>query len=386
VLRGPFATAGRRQLVFDWPFLEQAAADRQLVAWMPWVMHSDPGQLALGFRVRSNYQGWIDRIEAGVATSVGVPSDRGMAAEPGAWRNLWLRVENPTLRRSSPLVGVKLAAWHVDDAVRLDLSKTWDISRFTVGPRQTRTFGLSAIGVNGLTYLDPAQWEDVNTYEAFATQTYQRSGPSDTVRVRVAGSLGGSEDGFYARTEIEGTRRKLAANGRWSLAVRVFGGGASVNAPQQREPRLSAQDPVESFGNHFLRSAGSPLAQPSMHYTSLGGGGLRGYDPRVAVASITSINLEGSRRLAAVDSTSRALGLWVSTFADAAYAELDRGDHSFLGDVGVGVALRGTFFDRPITLRFDVPLYVSREELGIDARSGDEPVQFRWTFSFRDLW
>jgi hypothetical protein len=123
-----------------------------------------------------------------------------------------------------------------------------------------------------------------------------------------------------------------------------------------------------------------------MHYTSLGGGGLRGYDPRVAVARITSINLEASRRLAAIDSTPRALGLWVSTFADAAYAELGRRDHSFLGDAGLGLALRGMAFDRPVTLRFDIPLYVSREDLAIDARSDDEPLKVRWTFSFRDLW
>jgi hypothetical protein len=43
-------------------------------------------------------------------------------------------------------------------------------------------------------------------------------------------------------------------------------------------------------------------------------------------------------------------------------------------------------FDRAIAVRFDVPLYLSRKELGIHADADDEPLQFRWTFSFADLW
>ena len=384
-LPGPFATAGSRQVVFDWPLLEQASADRQVIAWMPWAMRSDPGGVAVGLRVRSNYQGWIDRTEAGIATSIG-QADRGPAADPGAWRNLWFSLENPTLRRGRPLNGVKLAAWNVDDAVRVDLSKSWDISPFIVGPRATRTVGISAIAINGLTYLDPAQWENEDTYELFGRQDYFVSRPASTVRVRVTGYAGGAQDGAYARSELELSRRALSANGLWALALRGFSGAATSNAPRQRQYRLSAQDPGMTFGNHFLRPAGSPLGRPGTHYTPLGGGGLRGYDPRVAATGIASVNAEVSRRLAAPTIAGSPVGLWLGLFADAGYADLDEQENEILVDAGVGLSARGMLFDRPIAVRFDLPLHVSHERLAIDARADERATRFRWTFSFTDLW
>jgi hypothetical protein len=141
---------------------------------------------------------------------------------------------------------------------------------------------------------------------------------------------------------------------------------------------------VSTFANHFLRPAGSPLARPGTHYTPLGGGGLRGYDPRVAASGLATFNIEGSRRLLATDGTPRALGLWINAFADI--AEVDGPGLKALGDAGVGLAVRGMLFDRPIALRFDVPLYLSREDLAIDGQKDEKNVGFRWTFSFTDLW
>ena len=351
-------------------------------------MYSDPGELALGFRARSNYQGWIDRSEAGFATSIGKPDDRGPAAEPGAWRNLWFSVENPTLWRSKPLNGVKLAAWHVDDAVRVDLSKTWDVSRFLVSPRATRTLGITAIKTDGLTYLDPAQWDDVGTYEISLREERIRPMWSDSARLRatafVGWAAGQDTDEAYLRGEVEARWRKLTPNRRWSLATRGFLAAVSSSAPRQRQFRLSAQDPVSTFANHFLRPAGSPLARPSTRYTSLGGGALRGYDPRVAASGIASLNIEGSRRLVASDNTPQALVLWLNAFVDI--AEVDGPGLKALGDAGVGLAVRGMLFDRPIAVRFDVPLYLSREDLAIDGQRDEKNVGFRWTFSFTDLW
>jgi hypothetical protein len=385
-LPGAFGTAGSRQVVFDWPLLDQASADRQLIAWMPWVMRSDPGGFAAGLRVRSNYQGWIDRMEAGIATSIGVASDRGRAADPGSWRNLWFSLENPTLRRASPLSGVKLAAWNVDDAVRVDLSKSWDASPFLAGPRTTRTLGIMAITVNGLTYLDPAQWEDRDSYELFARQEYSSARPTSTARVRVAGYAGRRDGSSYGRSEVEASRRVMNTSGRWALALRGFGAAVTDGAPRQRKYRLSAHDPAMTFGNHFLRPAGSPLGRPGTHYTPLGGAGLRGYDPRVAATRVASVNAEVSRRLAAPNVAGSPIGLWLGLFADAGYADLGEPKNEILHDAGVGLSARGVLFDRPIAVRFDLPLHVSHPRLAIDARPDERRDQFRWTFTFTDLW
>jgi len=52
----------------------------------------------------------------------------------------------------------------------------------------------------------------------------------------------------------------------------------------------------------------------------------------------------------------------------------------------VGVLARDQLWDRPVTLRFDVPLYVRDPDFAPGANAGDDRVRFRWTFSFADLW
>ena len=389
---GSFATAGRRQVVVDWPFLDQAASDRQLVAVAPWAMYSSPGGYAVGYRVRSNYQGWIDRVDAGITTSIGLPNDRGDAGEPGSWRNIWLSIENPTFPGAGPIDGLRLAAWHVDDAVRLDVAKSWNAARFIASPPVVRTFGITAIAVNGLTYLDANQWNDAGTYEAFFSQDAPQGAARPALRfsafagVATPPGISFAETDPYARGEIEARLRRTSGSGRWSGGVRGYLGATTADAPLQRRFRLSSQDPVSSFGNHFLRSAGSPLGRPESHYTPLGGGGLRGYDPRVATRDIAAINLEGSRLLVASDSTPRALGLWLNLFADMGVAGTLDDDSTVLSDAGLGLAVRGMLFDRAIRVRLDAPLYVSRQELAVGSEAGDEAVRFRWTFSFSDLW
>ena len=143
---------------------------------------------------------------------------------------------------------------------------------------------------------------------------------------------------------------------------------------------------MATFGNHFLRPRGSPLARPETHYTPIGGGGLRGYDPRIAASDVSALNLEASRRVAATDSTPTALALWLNAFADGGYARPSSREGMWLADAGIGLAVRGMLFDREIAVRFDLPLYLSRKELGIDADAGDDQFKFRWTFSFTDLW
>ena len=394
VLAGPFATAGRRQVVFDWPFLEQAADDRQLIAWRPWLMHSDAGGYAVGARLRSNYQGWIDRSEIGFATSLGIAGGTRGTSEPGAWRNLWFSLENPTLWRDAPIVGLRLAAWHVDDAVRFDIGRTWDASRFLVGPRRTRSLGFTTLATNGLDYLPADQWDDATFHElSFAESRRAARVDSATGRLSVAGGWAGGprfgpgpDPGYYARVDFEGKLRRPFADGNTALSLRVFGGHVTGNAPRQRQFRLSSQDPVSTFSNHFLRPEGGPLEDMDGHYVQLGGGGLRGFGAEIPARSIAAANVEVGRVLFAQGADPRALRLWFNLFADAAAADLTGDNRKLVADAGVGLALRGMLFDQPIRIRLDAPLLMSDRVITFGSGEIWRTPDVRWTLSFNDLW
>jgi hypothetical protein len=387
---GPFGVAGRRQLTFDWPFLNQSASDRQLVVALPWAMYSKPGGIAAGFRIRSAYQGWIDRMQAGFALSVGSEGDVTGLASGGRWRNLWFTWENPTVGGASPLAGARLGAWYVDDAVRLDLSKSWDVSRFTVGAQRTRTLALTAIAVNGLAYLDPTRWENVGTYELSVADVSRRS-PTDSLPVSIEVLAGlatppgvsfASADP-YVRLASSLSRRASLGSG-WEVGGRIFVGYSSDDTPLQRRLRLSSLDAVETFGNHFLRSRGSPLAHPPVHYTPFGGGGMRGYDPRVTATEIAALDVEVARPLFTIGSGSRVLRVGGYAFGDIASAKVSGDDRArMLGGAGGGVSFTGRLYDWPFGVRVDVPAYLSRPELGIAGQGAGQRVGWRWTFSVR---
>jgi hypothetical protein len=390
VAAGAFGVPGRRQMVFDWPFLDQVASDRQVAAIGPWAMPGAAGGLALGFRIRSNYQGWIDRVDAGFATSIGLPDRDAVTSRAGRWRNLWLTWDNPVLGGSRPVVGARAAGWYVDDAVRVDVAKTWDVSRFTIGTQRTRTLGLTALVTNGLAYLDPVRWEDGGLYELSVTDssTSAASRVIDRLRVQLAGGLrtppgvNFASTGTYVRLAAEVPWRLVLDGGAWEPGIRGFVGFSSSDTPLQRKLRLAALDPVETFGNHFLRSSGSPLAEEDARFTPRGNGGLRGYDPRVTVKEIMAVNVDLSRRLAEMRWGGTQLELRANVFADAANVTFAEGDdEEIVGDAGVGLGLRGNIFDRRLDVRFDMPIYLSSPELAIAGKGTGKGVAWRWTIS-----
>jgi hypothetical protein len=62
-------------------------------------------------------------------------------------------------------------------------------------------------------------------------------------------------------------------------------------------------------------------------------------------------------------------------------------EESFLNDAGVGIAVRGKIYDRPINLRLDFPFWASNESLTLDqGRAGRGTLAPRWAISFSDIW
>jgi hypothetical protein len=139
------------------------------------------------------------------------------------------------------------------------------------------------------------------------------------------------------------------------LSVRAFIGGATSETPLQRRVFVSARDPYQTLFNHFIRPSGGILTRDIVPTVALGGAGLRGYDPALAVGShVFALNVEESSRLVSLTSGPRPLAIWTGLFADAA-----RTEGRTLTDAGVGAMLRGWVFDRDVRIRIDLPLYLS---------------------------
>jgi hypothetical protein len=97
---------------------------------------------------------------------------------------------------------------------------------------------------------------------------------------------------------------------------------------------------------------------------------------------VFSANVEAAQLLNTWTGDFGALSLWVGPFADAgtgvAAASSPAGLQShLLVDVGLGIALRGRFYDRDIRLRLDAPLVVNRPV--VPASLGGLPSAIRWT-------
>jgi hypothetical protein len=241
-------------------------------------------------------------------------------------------------------------------------------------------------------------------------------------------STGADFDPVMARLETEVTAQRPMLSGRTTTRLRAYL-GLTYDVPRERQIYLAAQNPTETFGNHFLRPRGAPLASSvgdfesrprerfGDHYAHLGGAGLRGYDawlPAPGVDNEDSGILQLMQRVAAANAEqavtlwrfgpeSRPLHLTAAAFADVAYALVDpQGENvvslgtRLMADAGVGLALRGHLFDRDVRARVDFPVWVRQPQYAVGARvsGGDQfgpgavpsRTRFRWVVSFADLW
>ena len=167
-------------------------------------------------------------------------------------------------------------------------------------------------------------------------------------------------------------------------SLRLFGGATSDRAPLQRAVYASSQDPYETFSSNLVRPAGGLLAHPDAHFVPLGGAGLRAYDPRMPLREVAAVNVETGQRLATLAHTPKALTLWASAFGDAGVGRLLTNQTRLLADAGVGLSLRGWFYDREVRLRLDAPLITTNFYLA--DRDPSPRGKLRWQFSLTDIW
>jgi hypothetical protein len=370
----PFRAA-RARVNFDWPFLDQADRDHDVVLFSPMAWYSEAGGVAAGFRERGSYLGLVDRTEGGITYYVDPPTGMGM---DGADRlQLWWRFWNPYLpgmRR--PAMGLYGGIGHLDGILRFELGREWSHA----AGRTSRALDLALDYSNALEpRLAPELWSlNVDVIDASSSFRWQRTLGSGRSHVFVEPAIvvGTTTDDFFGKAEA--AVGIVVTGERTRTALRLYAGGTEA-AVAQRALYLSSQDPLETYWNHLWRPRGALLKRPGFNFLPLGGAGMRGYAPGLAAERVAAANSDVSARLFQVPGM-RTLGVWAHIFGDVGTM---RGVDP-LADAGVGLALRGRLFDRDIHVRIDSPFWVSEPGLSV-GREREEEFAPRWVLTFRDL-
>ncbi len=352
-------------------------------------------------RARTNYLGSVDRYDAGLAMTMRNPQPvPGGSIGPFNRVQFWFRGDNLYLPlMSRPLMGYQAGIAHLDGITKVDASRTWDLSPFigTPGPKISAKVGFDGAYPSQGPLL-PEQWTNTNVSEGSASFDYQTTPSADGTATIAHAEIGGGyadpRHAFGARgyARMLGSVTSvmpLVVNQR-TLTVRVVGGW-SPRAPEQRSIFASSMDPFETFDNNYYRPSGALFKQTNVNFRPLGGAGLRGYSPLLALDQVVAANGEGEQKLRAWQGGFGRMTAFATVFGDVAAVHassesLVTTSQRLLADGGVGVTLRGRFYDRDIKMRLDFPLALSDPGLRLGRASGNGSFAFRWAFSLNDLW
>ncbi len=394
----------KRERYLDTWFSQRSARDHRTEGWMPLAWYNDAGGITLGVRNRENYFGRFEENQAIHSYSTGWQSDAPLKVKDN---DFMMRVQNPTWLRS-PGLSQTLEAYNVEGRFggRVGVERT---RRAHLGWGPTTTFGLGFTWLqpDDFRYLDRGYYDDAGTVELALTASSKdrlgawRLGTRSAIaggiaynRHGLAAATGRPElDPFYGRFTLEATAHRDLGT-RWGLGLRFYGGVSSSgdNAVKQRQIYVAGADPLEQFGNPFLRSRGALLLRPDLYYHAAGGGNLRGYDPRLSTEGLVALNLELERTLFRRRSAKLFNRVALAAFGDAGQGIGGVADPSlgapirFLADAGIGIRAEHLIGQTRVTSRADFPLWVSQPALAADRRPGLAHAGFRWTFSFEPAW
>lgn len=375
--RWGFWSGGAVKYVFDWPFLDQTDRERRVLRYRPLFWYSDEGGATIGFSERGNYLGFAhwSALDVGFSTRTRGESTLQGYAELGTgrnpdWRMGWGRLDDvwttEIARRSEYIAGVR--------------ERSLDVAFTATLPGPIDTYGSYE--------LVPGAWLGDNaTFDLTIRPTWHFGSVDDSywfIRPSVLGGIGGggSEPDSYGKAELALGRVKNV-NENLRVALRAYGGTTFGEVPPPRALYTSAADPVATIRNHWWRPNGAILKRPNVNYLPLGGPALRAFHWTLASDWAIGGNAEVSRRIFDIGSRADTAGVWLTVFGDGALIPGEK----VLGDAGLGVAVRGKIYDRPITVRLDFPFWLSDPILALDQRSvTGASVAPRWSISFSDIW
>ena len=394
--REPRFGTGRRAVEhrLDDPTRETARRDRLVSAWMPVAWWNDFGGVTLGVRQRSNYLGRYDRglVFGSVGTRAGATERIGFS---GRWSN--------PIGHLTPRTETSLAAWAVEGRAGVALSVDRSLRRHLgFGADPHVGFDVLWMATTDLGYLDRRLWDDAGTVEAgpWVATTVERGQAVLRARLGVRGGVvyWNPGPGVVAanRYDVDAFERFTGeASVRapfWlgtTLGLRLFGGayaGASDPVRQRRIP-VAGADPYATFTDPFLRSRGALFVRPDFHYHAPGNAGLRGFRSDLGGRWALAANVEVTRSVWRHDGAIlRAVAL--EGFVDGGLVDTLAVPSSPPGrwytalyDGGLGLVTSHRIRDLDWTMRFEVPLIVSRWDYAADPRPGEGRLAFRWQVS-----
>ncbi|HZA98465.1 MAG TPA: hypothetical protein VE399_06775, partial [Gemmatimonadales bacterium] len=378
-------------------FSTRSRRDRLTVGLQPTVWYNDAGGVTLGIRSRDDYLGRFEQNQAWVSRSTGWGVDDDVKDT-----DFFLRARNPVFLRR-PNTSQTFDAFNLEGRYGAAASIEWSRrAHLNFGPVRSHRVSLMWVATDDFRYLDPGFYDDAGIVEVQIGSGLETQSGSWALELR--SSLGGgvayNEEGlaasgradlnpFYFNGFLEGIARKKLTQSL-GLGVRAYlgAGTGSQDAAKQRQVYFQGSDPLAQLYNPFLRSRGAPLVGDDFNYHSPGGANVRAADSRLSTAAIVAVNLELEQALVTRPESHLFNRVMVALFTDLAHrisgiSRPPAGDRiEFLGDAGVGLRAEHRIGDTRFMTRFDVPLYLSRPEVGQHASAGDEELEFRWTFSF----
>ena len=294
-------------------------------------------------------------------------------------------------------MGVRAGVWRLDGITKVELGRTWDARPLpSSGDRVSHALVVTGTYPYERAMADGRRWSGRSATD-LAWRWTRAPTPTSAAGWRVSASAG-------VATEPAGARAYGTAAASWTSVRRAptsrvahyrrLYAGVAADAPPERALHLAAESPTATFASHLWRGEGAPLAHADVPYRPLGGAGLRGYDALARTPFVLALNLEEALRVGRFGPAARPLDLDLTLFGDVAGRGVpedgERTSARLAADAGVGLALRGAFFDRDVRLRLDLPLWVADPELAVGARVGSGTAHRRFrprlAFSFSDLW
>ncbi len=391
----------KNKVYLDTWFSQKVERDRKTVGFLPTIWYNDAAGITLGLRTRDNYFGQFEENLSQYSVGTSWESDDGVEDQ-----DFYMRIRNPVWLRSRGM-SQTFEGYNVEGRFggRIALEQRHTPHTFW-GPTSTVGASLTWMQPDDFRYLDPGYYEHAGTVElALSAGVTDRVGPwSLGFTSTAAGGLAYQADGleaalgrtarpFYGRFTMSGTARRSLGTA-WTVAARGYAGittGESAVA-KQRQLYVAGADPLEQFTNPFLRSSGALLVRPDVYYTQPGGAGLRGFDPRLSTVGIVSVNAELERTLIQRRDARLFRRVGIALFGDAGHTLRDGvirdGDarFQFLADAGAGLRAEHRIGQTTFTTRVDFPLWVNKPLAAQDTDPGDQPVGFRWQFSFSPAW
>jgi hypothetical protein len=392
--RGLFGGRAAHRSRIDNPTRQESRRDRLVTAFLPLAWYNDYGGWTGAVRSRSNYLG---RFERNVAIA-------SYAMDPDASRRFgeYFRYGNP-VNRPMPRTEASAAFWHVEGrtGIALHADKSL-IQHLGFGPDRHAGFDAIWMVVSDLGYVDRRLWDIAGTIEAGPWASIaSRGGPRVwRARLGVRGGLVYRNPGAGIQTsrryDVEGFGRVTGEVSlrtpfllRSTLGARLFGGAylAEHAPPLQRRIMVSGAGPYETFTNPLLRSRGALFVRPDFQYHAPGDANLRGFRPDLGGRWAVALNLEGTKSLFRRRSgfiTEVALeGFIDAGIVDPRAVPATSGrSYTTLYDGGVGIVMRPRINELAWTMRFELPLVVSRWDYAADSNApADGRFAFRWQVS-----